>query len=303
MNVLDSRIIEQKKVKSRNRIKFIEKVGSLTNYKLIKKYKKICMWASIAFVNLTVFTHMNRMILFKKVIKIQNLRIRSKKLLTWLVGVLRIVGKIQKKLRKIRRRVAYKNIEAVVDPIIKFIKKQRTKTINTLFKIVKGIQYMNLLFLLYSKWKNYIELIQRQFRKFVRIKKARVESLVLFYDKYATGCKMWTGFKQSQKKEFVEKFLKIVLRNYSKAMCKFYNDSKPIMKNFSRNMFFLEGNASSEFNGRKINFGQQKRPLFKLLSNKNQILDYVYSYAKVLRKRTELKLQKTLRNSKTIRKA
>lgn len=68
MNVLDSRIIEQKKVKKRNRIKFIEKIGSLTNYKIIKKYKKICMLALIAFVNLTVCAHMNRMITSKKVI-------------------------------------------------------------------------------------------------------------------------------------------------------------------------------------------------------------------------------------------
>lgn len=207
---------------------------------------------------------------------------------------------MQKKLRKIRRRVAYKNIKGVVDPVVRFIKKQRLKTINTLFKIVKGIQYMNLLFLLYSKWKNYIELIQRQFRKFLRIKKARVECLILFYDKYANGNKMWIGFRYPQKKEFVEKFLKIVLRNYSKVMCKFYNDSKPIMKNFSRNMFFLEGNASSELNGRKINFGQQKTPVFKLLTNKNQILDYINSYEKVLKKRIEFKYQKTFRNSKTI---
>lgn len=224
-------------------------------------------------------------------------------MLTWLVSVLRIVGKIQKKLRKIRRRVAYKNIKGIVDPVIKFVVKRKMKLHNTLYKVVKKIQYMNLLFLLYSKWKYYIELIQKRCRIFLRSKKARVEGLIRYYDKNGSGCKLWTGFKPNQKKEFVEKFLKLALQTHSKAMAKYNNENKSILKKFNRNMFFLEGSANSEFSGRKINFSTLKKPIFKLFSNRNQIMDYLNSYDKVLKKKLEARQQKIIKYSKAIKKA
>lgn len=303
MSVLDSKIVEKEIMKKKNRIKFIEKIGNSVNFRMIKKFKKVSKLAFLMLVHLTVNAKINQIIGFKKVRFRQSLRIRSRKLLAWLVSVLRIVGKIQKKLKKIRRRVAYKNIKGIVDPVIRFVGKSRKRLHNTLYKVVKKIQYVNLIFLLYSKWKNYIELIQKHCRIFLKIKKARVEGLIKYYDKNGSGCKLWTSFKPNQKKDFVEKFLKIVLHAHSKTVCKYHSENKPILKKFSRNMFFIEKSANSEFTGRKIFFATQKKPVFKLFSNKNQIMDYLNSYDRVLKRKLETRYQKIIKYSKMAKKA
>ena len=194
-------------------------------------------------------------------------------LLRWLSSVLRYVGKIIKRLKRIRKRIADKNIIGICQPVLKLLIKKRNETRKILSKAIDKIRKSNILFLLNIKWRKSIIYIQTSVRRAELVRKARLEALNLFLEKYAAGVKIWNGLKQNQKQETITKILRDLTFSYARAMIKYKNDMKPLMNKFNRNMYFVEGNANSEFSGRNINFSNLKKPKLNIFGRKKEIID------------------------------
>lgn len=207
-------------------------------------------------------------------------------LLRWLSSVLRYVGKIIKRLKRIRKRIADKNIIGICQPVLKFMIKKRNETRKKLSKVIDKIRKSNILFLLHIKWRKSIISIQNSVRRAELVKKARLEALYLFLEKYAAGVKFWGGLKPNQKQETTAKILRDLTFGHARAMIKYINDMKPLMNKFNRNMYFVEGNANSEFSGRNINFSNLKKPKLNIFGRKKDIIETLVFMEKTKKKNT-----------------
>jgi hypothetical protein len=152
------------------------------------------------------------------------------------------------------------------------MKKQKDMQ-RVLVKVVNKIRKSNILFLLHVRWRRSVLVIQKNFRLARLIKKARIDMLIMFLDKIAKEVKIWNSSKINQKVDIAQRLLKDLVFNHARAMIKYKNDMKPTMNKFSRNMFFVDSNANSEFSGRNVNFSNLKKPRLTIFTQKKEILE------------------------------
>lgn len=212
------------------------------------------------------------------------IKARSRYLLHWLVNILTVVGKLQKIAKRVRKRLAHKNIIGVSTPFTRFIYSKRVKYFNTVKKVVNRIQKMNLIFLLMHRWLNFIKLIQSRFKTYLEIKKYRIRTVLKICEQYAKNTeKHWNGYNLMRKIKAIDGFLVAKMMKYSQECCRYFKDLGYFYK-FNRNFGIMAGAAYSGLIGRSVLFSNVKKPMFKLFTRKEEIFEFVDKCMKIVEK-------------------
>ncbi|CAG9329586.1 unnamed protein product [Blepharisma stoltei] len=118
-----------------------------------------------------------------KIYNKKKLHERAYKAIEWLYSFSLTIGKFRIILKNVRKKISHKKVSCLANLIVSFSLSKRTEMAQKVCKASEDILEMDLLFLCMSKWLRSIYFVQRKIRRFLQIKRARVEAIYLMWDK------------------------------------------------------------------------------------------------------------------------
>ena len=178
---------------------------------------------------------------------------------------------------------------------MKFAYRKRCEFNSLVLKCVKRIQQMDLLVLLMYRWKRSIDLIKYRYSQYRKINKFRIDALVIACNRVATEVlNHWAKSTHSEKIELISKYLINELYRFSRGMCKYKGEIKSSNKTFTRNFFFSEGIAISEGFGRNFRIGPPNKPILRIFSRKEDLINFLNESDRQLMRRNIIRRPKNL---------
>lgn len=178
----------------------------------------------------------------------------------------------------------------ITNPVLKFAYHKRMELRKLLTTHVKRIRQLNLLFILMHKFLTAIKFIQSTYRRYKLVKHARIHLLHLICLKLPFNQNsLWNNSTLSIKLEILSRFLVNQAHNYAKAKCKYFLDAKLINKGFTRNFNYWAGDAMSIAMGRTFTVKLPTPPVFKIITQKSQLIYFINSIEYKPRRRKKLK--------------
>ena len=178
---------------------------------------------------------------------------------------------------------------------MRFFYNKRSKFAKEVARAIKRIQQMNLIFLLLCRWKNLIEFIKFQYKKYRKIKHVRIQLLIVACDKIAPDVlKFWKEASYTEKYDLTSIYLLNELYKFSRVSCKYKADTRQISKAFSRNIFFLEKQAISDGYGRNFRISPPTKPFLRIFSQKANLLNFIHESDSFLMKKPRIRKAKNI---------